>query len=189
MGLRHKNLEAAGSSDRHLAAYITGSTYSSSRHRQRVGDFGSFTHIISIQTALFFQLPHPHLSVLQWPPHCPLALSPRSHLRPYPPGHHWLVGSVTWQFKVPRALSVTIICHTSMAIGINQEKLEQNIGFFPLMPVPSLIPQIGSVNVMAQEFAFLKGAPLISIHVVLKITLSGKQCSKAVDMKLFYSCA
>lgn len=76
-----------------------------------------------------------------------------------------------------------------MAIGINQEELEQNTGFFPPMPVPSVIPQIGSVNVMAQAFAFLKGAPLISIHVVLKITLSDKQCSKAVDMKLFYSWA
>lgn len=65
-----------------------------------------------------------------------------------------------------------------MAIGINQEELEQNIGFFPPMPVPSLIPQVGSVNAIAQAFAFLKGAPLLSILVVLKITLSGKQAPK-----------
>lgn len=102
-GLGHKSLEAAGSSDRYVAAYITWSTHSSCEHRQHVGDFGSFTYIISIQTAFFFQLPTPTCQSCSDFSHCPSALNSRSHLRPYPPCHHWLVGSVTWHFKVPTA--------------------------------------------------------------------------------------
>lgn len=84
---------------------ITGSTHSSREHRQHVGDFGSVTCIISIQTAFFFQLPTPTCQSCSDFSHCPSALNSRSQLRPYPPCHHWLVGSVTWQFKVPTAYS------------------------------------------------------------------------------------
>lgn len=103
-----------------------------------------------------------------------------------PQFHHWPVVSVTWQFKVPRASNS--VSHTSMAVRINQEKLVQNTGVFPPVPVPSLIPQIESGNLMAQEFACLKSAQSISVHVVLNKSHFGELCSRAEDLKPFHSC-